>query len=90
MEEPRTNVEILRDIIEYLGEQEWLGQYERCPRGCCRDWVYKCSECDTHQSEGKHKEGCRFERMLREGRAYLAAEEELEEARLKAENSGAS
>lgn len=86
-DEPRSNVDIIRDLVDFLQPFEWQLKYERCPRGCCREPVTKCTECGATvpdppdllepqvPEEPKHKEGCRLDKTLREAEAFLRVEE---------------
>lgn len=99
-DEPRTPFDLIRDFVEYLREHEWEDTTESCGRGCCRDWVRKCPECgaiadgERYNRKGgpePHKDGCRWQSLMTEAEAMLAAEEarrEAEEAEQERQHSG--
>lgn len=73
-EEPRTNADILRDLLAATKEREWVATYTRCGHGCCGDWSYTCSGCNGH--EPNHEKDCRIAALIQEAEAFLRAEEE--------------
>lgn len=93
MEEPRTHVNMMRDLLERVTAHEWVSGYERCPRNCCDDYFHRCSECeadagDQHKNPEKykqHKPGCQLAALILEVEAYLSIEEKLQEEREEAE-----
>jgi len=87
-DEPRTNLDIIRDLIDKVKEHEWVEHYQRCGRGCCGEWSTRCDSC--HADEGdyakpetyrQHKEGCQLAALIAEAEAYLRVEERLADER---------
>lgn len=79
MSEPRTSVAIIRDLLSFAKEHEWIETYERCRRGCCGEWKTRCPSCEVLLSE--HKPDCQLAATIRDAEAFLAAEEQLEQER---------
>jgi len=97
-DEIRTPLDLIRDFAEFLREHEWEDTTESCPRGCCRDWVRKCADCgavhsgERHRGDPEpHESHCRWQNLMTEADAMLAAEEarrEAEEAERERQHSG--
>ncbi len=86
-DEPRTTLDIIRGLLEFAQEREWVGEYMSCARGCCRYWKVHCLECGADQGEPgsdayqKHEPGCRLAASIREAEAFLAVEDEIDHGR---------
>jgi hypothetical protein len=68
------------DALELLEEREFRGGYDReYARGytCCDD----CQACEWGCGNPKHKPGCRMADTLRELRAFVEVERQLERER---------
>jgi hypothetical protein len=90
---PRTNADILRDLLDRVKENEWVEQYTRCGRGCCGDWTTECPSCKVEQGDDyrsetyrQHKPGCQLAALILEAETYLSVEEKLEAEREAAED----
>jgi hypothetical protein len=74
--EPYTTTDLIQNLNNILSDQEWVYTYERCGRGCCGDWKYKCNECGA--VDYKHAPDCRLRATLDQAEAYLRVEAELD------------
>jgi hypothetical protein len=79
--EPRTTLDIMRDLLCIAEEYEWVMVDNYCGRGC---HCYKgsTSECPTCKGEEpNHKPDCQRYALIKEANAFLSVEETpLEEA----------
>jgi cytochrome c553 len=73
-EEPRTHVDMIRDLRALVAEREWVTVREGCFRGCCSENVDRCARCSG--KDGTHTEDCGVPRLLLETEAFLRAEDE--------------
>jgi hypothetical protein len=85
--EPLTSPDLVRDLLEYAREHEWVHHYERCPRGCCGDWKTSCPSCDAEEGDyksedyQKHALDCKLAALIRRAEAFIAIEDQLAEER---------
>lgn len=81
VDEPRTTVDIVRDLLGFVQEHEWAEVTHHCGRGChcVRGHSVECPTCDAEQPN--HKDDCRLAASIREAEAFIAAEEWLEQER---------
>lgn len=78
MDDPRTHVDIMRDLLGMVREHEWISVTHYCGRGChcVRGYGVECPTCDG--AEPNHKPGCPRAALILEVEAYLEVEEEIE------------
>ncbi len=74
--EPRTNLDIIRDLLSFVENNQWQEREVGCGRGCCSKWKTLCPECDQEEEKG-HGEGCRVAKLIKEAEAFIIVEEEL-------------
>lgn len=85
--EPRTNTDIMRDLLEHVQRHEWVEHYQRCGRGCCGEWETTCPSCDAPEGDydkddyQTHKPGCRLAALILEAETFIRIEEQLAEER---------
>lgn len=77
-DEPRTTVDIMRDLLGFVEEHEWVEVTHYCGRGChcVRGSGEECPTCEGEKPH--HKPDCRRAAIIRETEAFIAAEEQLE------------
>ncbi len=88
MDDPRTHLDMMRDLLVHAKEREWFGAWETCSRSCCQKYHTRCSECgvdegdyDKPESYRKHKPECRLAALILEAETYLEVEDKLAEER---------
>ena len=79
--EPRTTVDIMRDLLEVVQEKEFTTEQVRCSRSCCYDWWTSCSECSARE-EGykepeKHDDDCKLAALIKEAEGFIKVEEDI-------------
>ena len=86
--EPRTHLDMMRDLFGHAQAREWVGAHESCSRGCCEKWHVRCSDCGADEGDykkpesyRKHKEGCKLAPLILEVETYLEVEQTLAEER---------
>jgi hypothetical protein len=71
--EPRTHLDMMRDLVAALRDREWIQGHVWCGDG----YDSGCSECEaltpTKEGEG-HKPGCKTAALLVEAEAFLRVE----------------
>jgi len=77
--EPRTTLDIMRDLLRVAEEHEWIVVDHYCGRGChCSEG--SSSQCPTCKGvEPNHKEGCQTHALFKEMDAFIRVEESLQE-----------
>lgn len=80
-EDPRTMVDIVRDLLEMVKEKEFTTDQVRCSRSCCYEWWTSCSECSAkeegYKEPEKHDDDCKLAALIKEAEGYLNVEEDL-------------
>lgn len=81
-DEPRSTKDIIRDLLEFAQEHEWVMEMTTCGHGCCHKWETHCPSCGEEKGpDAKHKPDCRLAATIKEAEAYLAVEYEIEHRR---------
>ena len=81
MSEPRTHLDMIRDLLGHV--EEWSERYAPDPRGGgFGKWETACPTCeakdDHHDARTReHKPGCVLAALLLEVNTYLEVEEQL-------------
>lgn len=81
MVEPRTTVDIVRDLIAVVLESEWTPIWDSCCRcsGDCQCKADGCRECGGYKRDDPpHETGCKVSALITEAEAYLRVEEAFE------------
>jgi hypothetical protein len=85
MDDIRTNVDIVRDLLEHVEHHTWVEHYKSCGRGCCGETVTICGTCGADEGDDekpdeyqKHKPDCRLAKLIAEAEAFIRIEEQLE------------
>lgn len=79
----RTTVDILRDLLEHVRENEWQEKYTLYSCGCCGEWETKCRVCDACAGEygddnyRSHNPECKLAALILEAEAFLTVEGEI-------------
>jgi hypothetical protein len=89
MIEPRTNTDIIRDLLSELQEREWVEvRRAGCQRGCCGDvYTTECTSCGAEEGDYKsetyrhHKPGCKLGALILEAETFIRIEDQLQEER---------
>lgn len=87
--EPRTNLDIFRDLLAALKDREWVEVRHAKPCNCCHDtWETECSSCGAEAGDymnddnyKQHKPGCTLAALILEAETFIRIEEQLEEQR---------
>jgi hypothetical protein len=93
MIEPRTNTDIIRDLLSELQEREWVEVRRSKGCNCCPDtWETICTSCDAEVAGGydprgrwvesrDHKPGCKLAALILEAETFVRIEDQLQEER---------
>ena len=87
MVEPRTNAEIMRDLLEAVKAREWVETAIYSPRGGYFDGTRPtCEECGdgAGKTGDTHAADCKVAALIAETEAFLRVEDALEEERERA------
>jgi hypothetical protein len=82
--EPRTTLDIMRDLLRFTEEYEWSGR-ENTACHCHPEYTSACPECHVIEGEhGKdryrtHSPDCRLHALIKETDAFIRVEESLQE-----------
>lgn len=84
-EEPRTHLDIIRDLLEFTQDREWTGE-TNTSCSCHPEYARSCPECGSleypHKGDPRtHTENCRLAKLISETEAYLRIEEGLAQER---------
>lgn len=85
--QPRTHVDIIRDLYTFLKDQEWEdSQRDEHSCSCHPEYKKACICCfayenPEHSDANTHDAGCRLDALLKETEAFLAVEYEIENSK---------
>lgn len=88
-DEPRTHLDIMRDLLEFAQDHEWVDEDVYCGRGCncLRGSHTICPECKAEKGQygteqyRQHEPGCRLHALILEAETYIDVEQQLEAER---------
>jgi hypothetical protein len=83
--EPRTHLNMIRDLLAFAEEHKWVEGTGGCGRGCCTTTYVRCPECHADQGSyhknretyRKHEPGCKLAALILECTTYLEVEDAL-------------
>lgn len=75
--EPKTTVDIVRDLLRFVEEGEWVEVTQYCNRGCSCNLGTEiiCNTCNGEKPN--HAVNCERAAIIREANAFIMVEEGL-------------